>query len=207
MPLLLDTEVLIWWDANDKRLGEKARTLIRDAEAVYVSAASAWEISIKVALGKLRTSRLPSAAVADSDFRTLPVTFEHAEAVLALPAHHRDPFDRLIVAAAQVERLAVVSSDSQIAHVRCPADRRSSLTPHSAFGSGVERRTAAGVISRPCPLIPRRVCLPGPGEVHCWFAEGLALGSAREWVSRTAARTLCNFSLRTASGPEGSSAK
>ena len=86
MPLLLDTEVLIWWDANDKRLGEKARILIRDAEAVYVSAASALEISIKVALGKLRTSRLPSAAVADSDFRTLPVTFEHAEAVLTLPA-------------------------------------------------------------------------------------------------------------------------
>jgi len=114
MPLLLDTEVLIWWDANDKRLGEKARILIRDADAVYVSAASAWEISIKVALGKLRTSRLPSAAVADSDFRTLPVTFEHAQAVLTLPAHHRDPFDRLIVAAAQVERLAVVSSDSQL---------------------------------------------------------------------------------------------
>ena len=114
MPLLLDTEVLIWWDANDKRLGEKARILIRDADAVYVSAASAWEISIKVALGKLRTSRLPSEAVADSDFRTLPVTFEHAEAVLTLPAHHRDPFDRLIVAAAQVERLAVVSSDSQL---------------------------------------------------------------------------------------------
>lgn len=113
-PLLLDTEVLIWWDANDRRLGRHARALIRDADDVYVSAASAWEIAIKVALGKLRTTRLPSAAAADAEFRTLPVTFEHAEALLALPAHHRDPFDRLLVTTARVERLTVVSSDSQL---------------------------------------------------------------------------------------------
>jgi PIN domain nuclease of toxin-antitoxin system len=113
-PLLLDTEVLIWWDANDKRLGPNARASIRDAEDVYVSAASAWEISIKVALGKLRTARRPSEAVVDADFRMLPVTFDHAEAVLALPAHHHDPFDRLIVAAARVENLAIVSSDRQL---------------------------------------------------------------------------------------------
>jgi PIN domain nuclease of toxin-antitoxin system len=111
--LLLDTEVLIWWDANDKRLGERARLAIRDAPDVYVSAASAWEIAIKAALGKLRTTRKPSDAVADAAFERLPVTFEHAEAVLTLPAHHRDPFDRLIVAAAQTEGLTIVSSDSQ----------------------------------------------------------------------------------------------
>jgi PIN domain nuclease of toxin-antitoxin system len=111
-PLLLDTEVLIWWDANDKRLGRHARASIRDADEVYVSAASAWEISIKVALGKLRTGRQPSEAVADADFRMLPVTFEHAEAILELPPHHRDPFDRLIVAAARVEDLTIVSSDN-----------------------------------------------------------------------------------------------
>jgi PIN domain nuclease of toxin-antitoxin system len=111
--LLLDTEVLIWWDADDTRLGPDARTLIRNAADVYVSAASAWEIAIKAALGKLRTSRQPSDAVADASFQALPITFEHAEAILALPPHHRDPFDRLIVAAAQVERLTIVSSDSQ----------------------------------------------------------------------------------------------
>ena len=111
--LLLDTEVLIWWDTNDKRLGRNARASIQDAAEVFVSAASAWEISIKSALGKLQARRRPSEAVADAAFQSLPVTFEHAEAVLGLPAHHRDPFDRLIVAAAQVEWLTVVSSDSQ----------------------------------------------------------------------------------------------
>jgi PIN domain nuclease of toxin-antitoxin system len=111
--LLLDTEVLIWWDTNDKRLGQKARASIQDADDVFVSAASAWEISIKSALGKLQAARQPSEAVADAGFQSLPVTFEHAEAVLELPAHHRDPFDRLIVAAARIESLTVVSSDSQ----------------------------------------------------------------------------------------------
>ena len=110
--LLLDTEVLIWWDASDARLGKVARALIQNTDDVYVSAASAWEISIKTALGKLSRWRRPSEAVIDGDFRMLPVTFDHAEAVLALPSHHRDPFDRLIVAAAQVEGLTVVSSDS-----------------------------------------------------------------------------------------------
>ncbi len=111
--LLLDTEVLIWWDDNDARLGGQARVLMQNADDVYVSAASAWEISIKRALGKLRRSRRPAEAVADAAFRALPVTFEHAEAVLALPVHHRDFFDRLIIAAAQVEGLTVVSSDRQ----------------------------------------------------------------------------------------------
>lgn len=111
--LLLDTEVLIWWDVNDARLGTETRALIQNADDVYVSAASAWEISIKSALGKLRTSRRPSDAVSDATFEMLPVTFEHAEAVLALPPHHRDPFDRLIVATGRVESLTIVSSDSQ----------------------------------------------------------------------------------------------
>ena len=118
--LLLDTEVLIWWDANDRRLGTQARALIQEAEDVYVSAASAWEISIKVALGKLRTSRQASEAVADAAFHTLPVTFEHAEAVRSLPPHHRDPFDRLIVAAGRVEGFTIVSSDAQFQQYDVP---------------------------------------------------------------------------------------
>jgi PIN domain nuclease of toxin-antitoxin system len=113
-PLLLDTEVLIWWDEDDKRLGKQARAAIHAADDVYVSAASAWEIVIKAALGKLQTTRQPSEAVADASFQMLSVTFAHAEAVRSLPPHHRDPFDRLIVAAAQVEGLRVVSSDSQL---------------------------------------------------------------------------------------------
>ncbi len=107
--VLLDTEVLIWWDANDPRLGGNARALIQDADEVYVSAASAWEIVIKTALGKLRTTRSPAQAAADGGFRELPIAFEHAEAAGELPAHHSDPFDRLILAVARVEGLAPVS--------------------------------------------------------------------------------------------------
>jgi PIN domain nuclease of toxin-antitoxin system len=70
---------------------------------VYVSAASAWEIAIKAALGKLRTTRRPSQMVADAAFTELPITFEHAEAISKLPLHHSDPFDRLILGVAQVE--------------------------------------------------------------------------------------------------------
>jgi PIN domain nuclease of toxin-antitoxin system len=109
--LLLDTEALIWWDANDPRLGGEARSAIQRATEVYVSAASAWEIAIKVAIGKLRTTRRPSAVVREAGFAELSVTFEHAEAVRRLPGHHRDPFDRLIIATAQVEGLAVLTSD------------------------------------------------------------------------------------------------
>jgi PIN domain nuclease of toxin-antitoxin system len=109
--LLLDTGALIWWDANDPRLGGNARTAIQEASEVYVSSASAWEIAIKSALGKLRTRRRPAKAVADGGFLELPVTFEHAEAVRALPRHHDDPFDRLIIAAAKVEGCSIVTSD------------------------------------------------------------------------------------------------
>lgn len=113
--LLLDTEALIWWDANDAQLGRRTRAEIRAAAGVYVSAASAWEITIKVALGKLRTTRRAAQAVADAGFSELPITFEHAEAVATLPPHHNDPFDRLILAAAQAEGFTIVTSDRQFA--------------------------------------------------------------------------------------------
>jgi PIN domain nuclease of toxin-antitoxin system len=109
--LLLDTEALIWWDANDPRLGGEARVAIQDADEVYVSAASAWEIAIKSALGKLKTKRRPAVAVAEGGFRELPITFHHAEEVLRLPRHHGDPFDRLIIATAIVEAWTIVTSD------------------------------------------------------------------------------------------------
>ena len=78
---------------------------------MYVSSASAWEIVIKSALGKLRTTRSPSRAVADGGFRELPVTFAHAEAVRRLPRHHTDAFDRLIIAVAILESCTIVTSD------------------------------------------------------------------------------------------------
>jgi PIN domain nuclease of toxin-antitoxin system len=109
--LLLDTEAFIWWDANDRRLGAEARARLRDAADVYVSAVSAWEIDIKMALGKLKTSRTALQALADSGFSELPVTFQHAAGLRDLPPHHGDPFDRLILATARVEGLTVITSD------------------------------------------------------------------------------------------------
>lgn len=110
MRLLLDTHVLIWWDEGAK-LSTKASQAIRDAEQVYVSAASAWEIAIKASLGRLSTTRSVAEAAADSGFEEMPVRVSHAEGVLTLPWHHRDPFDRMLVAQAQTEGLTLVTRD------------------------------------------------------------------------------------------------
>jgi PIN domain nuclease of toxin-antitoxin system len=108
--LLLDTPVLIWWDEG-RKLGVDARRAIAGAEAVYVSAASAWEVAIKIGLGRLRPTRTVEQAARESGFCELPVTFRHAERVAFLPAHHRDPFDRLLIAQADLEELTLVTRD------------------------------------------------------------------------------------------------
>jgi PIN domain nuclease of toxin-antitoxin system len=108
--LLLDTHVLIWWDEG-RRLAAEARRAIGAADMVFVSAATAWEIAIKIGLGRLRPKRTVEQATAESGFQELPVTFRHAELVANLPAYHSDPFDRLLVAQAQAERLILVTRD------------------------------------------------------------------------------------------------
>ena len=110
MNLLLDTHVLIWWDEG-RRIAAEARQAIEEADAVYVSAASAWEVAMKTALGRLRPTRTVEEAASDSGFVELPVTFRHAEWVTGLPPHHRDPFDRMLVAQAAVEELTLVTRD------------------------------------------------------------------------------------------------
>lgn len=107
---MLDTHVLIWWDEG-RRLTAGARRAIEEADTVYVSAASAWEVAIKTGLGRLRSSRTVDQAVSESGFAELPVTFTHADRIAALPTHHRDPFDRMLVAQAVVEKLTLVSRD------------------------------------------------------------------------------------------------
>jgi PIN domain nuclease of toxin-antitoxin system len=108
--LLLDTHVLIWWDEG-RGLSSTGRRAIETADSVYVSAASAWEVAIKIGLGRLRPSRTVEAAAEESGFLELPITFRHAQRVTGLPAHHRDPFDRLLVAQAEVEGLTLVTRD------------------------------------------------------------------------------------------------
>ena len=110
MRVLLDTHVLIWWDSG-ARLSAAAMKAIRSADEVLVSSASAWEVAIKSALGKINSERTISAAVHASAFTELPVLFRHVEAAARLPAHHRDPFDRMLIAQAQVEHLVVITRD------------------------------------------------------------------------------------------------
>lgn len=111
MNLLLDTHVLIWWDEG-RRLAAAARRAIASADTVYVSAATAWEVAIKTGLGRLRPTRTVEQAAEESGFVQLPVTFRHAERVGSLPPHHRDPFDRMLIAQAEVEELRLVSRDA-----------------------------------------------------------------------------------------------
>ena len=110
MNLLLDTHVLIWWDEG-RRLSSVGRRAIESADSVYVSAASAWEVAIKIGLGRLRPARTVEEAAGESGFLELPISFRHAQRVAALPPHHRDPFDRLLIAQAEVEGLTLVTRD------------------------------------------------------------------------------------------------
>ena len=113
--MLLDTHVLLWWLADDARLSVDARAAIGDASAqVYVSAASAWEVAIKAGLGKLTAPDDLNEQLAANSFTPLDVSVVHALAVRHLPAHHRDPFDRLLVVQAQAEGLTLVTADKRM---------------------------------------------------------------------------------------------
>lgn len=112
MRLLLDTHVLLWWLANDLELKPNARSLIAAPESmVFVSAASAWEISIKRALGKLAAPDDLEAQLLRQRFSPLAISIGHALTAGALPRHHEDPFDRLLVAQAGLEGLTIATRD------------------------------------------------------------------------------------------------
>ncbi|MBN2496668.1 MAG: type II toxin-antitoxin system VapC family toxin [Deltaproteobacteria bacterium] len=112
--LLLDTHVFLWWRCDAARLSQEARQIISRADLVFVSAASAWEAAIKSALGRLRLPGSFASGVEDSGFEKLPIGFSHAEAVATLPLHHRDPFDRLLLAQAWCEGLTLVTHDRRL---------------------------------------------------------------------------------------------
>lgn len=113
MRLLLDTHILLWAMLDDPRLTAGLRDKIAGAGAIFVSAATVWEVSIKAGLGKLDVPvDLFDRALA-SGAQPLPITWTHARVVQGLPPHHSDPFDRLLIAQARCEELTLVSVDAK----------------------------------------------------------------------------------------------
>ena len=122
MNLLLDTHAFLWAIDNNPQLSQKARESIIDGNnIVFVSAATAWEIAIKKSIGKLR---IPNGDYLEElklhRFTPLDITTEHALMVENLPPHHKDPFDRMLIAQAQVEKLTLVTGDAKIQAYNIP---------------------------------------------------------------------------------------
>lgn len=114
MTLLVDTHVLLWWLADSDRLGPSARNMIATTQRVVVSVVSAVEIAVKASAGKLEAPTDLSDQLAVQGFEVLPLTLGHAMAITTLPMHHRDPFDRMLVAQAMVEKLPVLTADARL---------------------------------------------------------------------------------------------
>lgn len=116
MRLLLDTHIFLWAVTDSRKLKAEARRQMLDAEQIYVSAASIWEIAIKTRLGKIAgdPERL-AQAIDESGFIELPVSARHAARVAQLPSHHHDPFDRLLVAQSLSEPLLLLTADGMLA--------------------------------------------------------------------------------------------
>jgi PIN domain nuclease of toxin-antitoxin system len=114
--LLLDTHIVLWWLNDDPLLSQSATPLIRESESIiFVSAVSLWEIWLKQSLGKLELPEEFEDVLAAESFESLPLTAAHAREVARLPWHHRDPFDRMLVAQAWVENLTLLTADSVLA--------------------------------------------------------------------------------------------
>ena len=121
MKILIDTQCWLWMTSAPERLSSAAMSLVQDPHsALYLSAASAWEIAIKYGLGKLRLPQSPREFVAHwlRQTRTSPlsITADHAAYVADLPALHKDPFDRLLIAQAALEKVPILTSDPQLRH-------------------------------------------------------------------------------------------
>jgi PIN domain nuclease of toxin-antitoxin system len=119
MKLLLDTHTFLWWNTEDAQLSTRAREMISDGQnEIFLSAVSAWEISIKAAKGKLVLPEPPAQYISNRmslySFQPLPVQISHAVRVYELPHHHEDPFDRLLIAQSQIESMPLISVDANI---------------------------------------------------------------------------------------------
>ncbi len=112
---LLDTHALLWWLNDSPQLGPRCKEIIgNERNQIFVSAATTWEISIKIALGKLIAPEDMDSIVEDEGFSKLPISLYHGQLAGSLPAHHRDPFDRMLIAQAQAEGLILITADENI---------------------------------------------------------------------------------------------
>lgn len=119
MKLLLDTHAFLWWNTEDPQLSTRAIELIADGQnEIFISAVSAWEVSLKAAKGKLVLPEPPDQYISNRmaiyHFQPLAVQIGHAVRVFDLPRHHEDPFDRLLIAQSQIEEIPLISADAEI---------------------------------------------------------------------------------------------
>ena len=120
MKVVLDTHAFLWWIADDDRLSTSARSIIGNREnELFLSAATGWEIAIKARLGRIHLPGNVDSFIAKqlglNDIYSLPIQMSHALNVYNLPNYHRDPFDRLIISQAQLEKMSILTTDPQIA--------------------------------------------------------------------------------------------
>jgi PIN domain nuclease of toxin-antitoxin system len=111
MRLLADSHVALWWLEGNDSLGDSCRVRIDRADEVFFSAATVWELGIKRALAKLSFPDGLVDSLVDSGFVEMPISAAHADRAASLPPHHRDPFDRMLIAQAQLESLTLVTAD------------------------------------------------------------------------------------------------
>ncbi|HWM62410.1 MAG TPA: type II toxin-antitoxin system VapC family toxin [Solirubrobacterales bacterium] len=115
MRLLLDTHTVVWTVTEPERVAPETLGLIESSEnEVFVSVVSPWELAIKLSRRRIELPEVFYETLRDDQFSLLPVTIHHTEAIASLPHHHRDPFDRMLIAQAQVEGLTLVTSDREI---------------------------------------------------------------------------------------------
>ena len=114
--MILDTHALLWWLTDNPALSTKVKAILTDAQTnIFVSSASIWELMIKHSLGRLVLPAEPAAFIREqlreNQFVALPIEIEHVLKLLGMPSFHRDPFDRILVAQAQVEKMPIISKD------------------------------------------------------------------------------------------------
>jgi PIN domain nuclease of toxin-antitoxin system len=119
--VLLDTHIFLWWNSDPGMISGPLRDVIAEpSNEIYVSAASVWEIGIKRAIGKLRFAQRIVQSILAHRFQLLPISGEHAEHAAELPLHHADPFDRLLVAQAYLERMILGTQDLKMRPYEVP---------------------------------------------------------------------------------------